>query len=386
MSKSTVPAAEVEEFLSGKLTHVDMVSLQKELRALWTTATTDDQDANHPAVARVCVLNLVLFSTDPDAETSAANILDDITVTHPCRAILAISRPSDASRLEAWVSARCHLPSARAAKQICCEQITVRSEGQGLFELPSVVLPLLVDDLPVFLWWRTSDFENVMVEPFLVQTDRLIVDSSLWTSPRTALQNLHKCMQAFGDTVGVSDINFRRIKAWRHALATSFDDDYVGLSLDDLRTINGVTIVFNGPSPMRPLLLTSWLASRLGMEPDQVVEGDLKSGQLKLLMKHAGRKVNVELVPKPALDVPSGAVTAVKLSFETGRHLEGELVVENSRRSIVIRTDTRERSLALKGPFYSESALIGEELSVLTSDPIYEETVSMAARLMAVIR
>jgi glucose-6-phosphate dehydrogenase assembly protein OpcA len=331
-------------------------------------------------------LNFVLFSTDADAETSATNVLDDITVTHPCRAILAINRTSETKRLEAWVSARCHLPSARAAKQICCEQITVRSEGQGVHELPSVVLPLLVDDLPVFLWWRTNDFENVMVEPFLSQTDRLIVDSSLWTSPFTSFQNLYKCIRAFGDTVSVSDINFRRLNAWRHALATCFDDANVGLTLDDLRTMNGVTIEFNGPSPMRPLLLTSWLASRLGMEPDQVIQGDLKSGQVKVLLKHAGRKVNVEFIPKPRPDVPAGAVTDVKLSFQSGRKLHGELLVDSSRRSIVMRTDTKERSLALKGPFYSESGLIGEELSVLTTDPIYEETVSMTARLMAVIR
>src|SRR5438094_6962109 len=128
--------AEVEQFLSGKLTQVDVASLERELRSLWSTASSDHPEANLRAVNRICVLNLILFSTDPDAETSAANVLDDITIAHPCRALLAISRPSQQKRLEAWVSARCHMPTPKSQKQICCEQITVRFEGEGVHELP----------------------------------------------------------------------------------------------------------------------------------------------------------------------------------------------------------------------------------------------------------
>src|SRR5207248_5492359 len=115
---------------------------------------------------------------------------------HPCRALLAISRASENMSLEAWVSARCHLPSAKSEKQICCEQITVRWEGHGIHELPSVVLPLLVPDLPVFLWWRTGDFDMAALEPFLGQTDRIVVDSERWKSNTRPFAVVDECIKA----------------------------------------------------------------------------------------------------------------------------------------------------------------------------------------------
>src|SRR5215470_10938113 len=163
---TTSRAAAAEEFLSGKLAQVDVVAIERELNTLWHSAAETGSDDQLPDVARACVLSLILYSRDEDAEISAGNLLDQITLSHPCRALLAIARPGASEQLDAWVSARCHLSSAAGSKQICCEQITVRFEGVGVHALPSVVIPLLVPDLPVFLWWRTPDFNRKALDPF----------------------------------------------------------------------------------------------------------------------------------------------------------------------------------------------------------------------------
>src|SRR5213079_1585462 len=40
-------------------------------------------------------------------------------------------------------------------QQICCEQIELTASDAALGDLPSVLLPLIVADLPVILWCRS---------------------------------------------------------------------------------------------------------------------------------------------------------------------------------------------------------------------------------------
>ena len=47
--------------------------------------------------------------------------------------------------------------------------------------LATVVLPLLLPELPVFTWWRTPPFDQQVFDELTSVTDRLIVDSA--TSP-----------------------------------------------------------------------------------------------------------------------------------------------------------------------------------------------------------
>ncbi len=93
-------------------------------------------------------MNLILFSEKEGCEQEASDLLDAITLRHPCRAILAVHRDQGDVSLEAWVSARCHVTDEKTRKQICCEQITVRGEGIGTSEMASVVIPLLVSICP----------------------------------------------------------------------------------------------------------------------------------------------------------------------------------------------------------------------------------------------
>ena len=60
----------------------------------------------------------------------------------------------------------------------CCEQITVRAEGTSHEALASVVLPLVLPDLSVVLWWQAAGMSPQSLQPFLGHVDHLIVDSA----------------------------------------------------------------------------------------------------------------------------------------------------------------------------------------------------------------
>lgn len=264
-----------EAFLSGKLAQVDIAKIEKELQTLWQSASESGEATS--SVTRACAINLILYSEDADAETVAGDVLDDITTRHPCRAILAISRQSSTPSLEAWVSARCHITDSKSGKQICCEQITVRSEGNGPEELTSVVLPLVISDLPVFLWWRAKKVDFASVRPFLTYVDELIVDSAKDEGSCNFFSDVIHIIGAYleekhGAQIVVSDLNWRRSLLWREALALSFDEQHGHLSVDALKDVKSVEINYVAGKPEcngnlnQTLLYIGWLANKLNWQ------------------------------------------------------------------------------------------------------------------------
>ncbi|HEY9869596.1 MAG TPA: glucose-6-phosphate dehydrogenase assembly protein OpcA [Candidatus Obscuribacterales bacterium] len=387
---SVAQRAYPEEFLSGKLTQVDVAGIERELRQLWQSAESAEPDSQRPAVSRACALNLILYSTDDDAETTAGNLLDEISVSHPCRALLAISRRSQGASLEAWVSARCHLPVPGAIKQICCEQITVRWQGEGVQELPSVVLPLLVSDLPVFLWWRAASFDRAAMSPFLPAVDRLVIDSARWSTPWSGLRDVAACLAERGGLPRLSDLSWTRLTAWREAIASAFDSAGTGLSVEDLGQIASVEVSYDDKAQSQVVLLTAWLSSRLGWRP--VFVEYTTDGGIQLTFARRKRKIEVTWSPHPAAQPGPGSLRALLFRFSTGKQMTVQLEGLDSKRVLAIRSTAARpqvlspqapagEKLIAPAPESSEPRLLNRELDILGFDSVFEEAVTVAAEI-----
>jgi glucose-6-phosphate dehydrogenase assembly protein OpcA len=379
-----------EEFLSGKLTQVDVAGIERELRQLWQSAESAEADAQRPAVSRACALNLILYSTDEDAETTASNLLDEISMSHPCRALLAISRRSEGSSLEAWVSARCHLPVPGAIKQICCEQITVRWRGEGVHELPSVVLPLIVSDLPVVLWWRTGSFDRAAMGPFLPKVDRLVIDSARWSTPWSGLREIAAFASETGAVPILSDLSWTRLTAWREAIASAFDSAGAGLSVDDLGQIANLDLAYDEPAQSQVALLTAWLANRLSWRP--VFVEYTTGGGVQLTFARGKRKIEVTWKPQPADKAGAGSLKAVEFGWPGGKSMSVRLEGWESKRVLAIRSTAAPRPAGspqapaaeqpiARAPESSEPRLVNRELDMLGRDPVFERAVMVAAEI-----
>ena len=110
----------------------------------------------------------------------------------------------------------------------------------------SIVLPLLVSDLPVFCRWRGEPpFGAPQFEQVVGIVDRLVVDSGEWSEP--AWEAL---VELFGRTA-VSDIAWARTAPWRAELARYWP------------SIKEQEIYVRGPRA-EAALLRAWLGARLG--------------------------------------------------------------------------------------------------------------------------
>ena len=275
-------STKTRDFLSGRLHQVDIQSIEKELYKLWDEAERD-QEASQ--VTRACALNFIAFSHTGNGDINIEDIVSDISVKHPSRAIIARAEDlqSGEEALDAWVTARCHQVSGKPRQQICCEQIIVEWKGKGTRQLVSVVAPLTLPDLPTCLWWHDPVLNLDVIRPFLCHVDRFIVDSRRLSeiSGANALLQLQNLKNATEKGSAVYDLNWVRLLPWRQALAESFDIKRGHLEIEDLDSISSVEIIEengtddgDGKVTAQSWLFLGWLASRLSWQFDRIEAAD----------------------------------------------------------------------------------------------------------------
>ena len=170
---------------------------------------------------------------------------------HPSRTILLRPEPDvGKNRIDAAVSLESYaVPDVD--RNVCSEVIELRLLGTRAKAPASVVEPLLISDLPVFLRWRGEPpWGAPELEQLVALTDRLIVDSTEWDE----LPYPYRHLVTLFERTAVSDIAWARTSRWRTLLASLWP------GIADVHTIR-----VRGTAAQAQLLC-GWLRSRLGRD------------------------------------------------------------------------------------------------------------------------
>jgi glucose-6-phosphate dehydrogenase assembly protein OpcA len=248
---------------------VDIGAIERELRQLWKENAAG---AGGQAVTRALTLNLVARATDADTADRVADVAQRLTASHPNRTVLAVVREGPEPHLEAFVQANCLLTSP-GLPQVCGEQITIDARGALGSQVASLVLPLLVPDLPAALWLPgPAPFADPLLTRLRSVVDRVIVDSRDFAAPPGDLATMARFdaeqRRSGPHSPAVGDLAWGELTPWRELTAQFFDTRPL---LPHLRRIDHVEIGYVPASgafnPIQPLLVAGWLASRLGWTP-----------------------------------------------------------------------------------------------------------------------
>lgn len=179
-------------------------------------------------------------------QEAATETLAGMAEAHPSRTILLIPEPDAPDGIAARAMLECYeVPFSD--RHLCNEVVELRLRGNRAQAPASVVLPLLLPDLPVFLRWRgRPPFATDQFRQLVDLVDRLIVDSAEWPDVPGAYEELDDVF----DKAAISDIAWRRTLPWREALARAWPD------LPDRVA---------GP-PAEASLVAGWLRARAGVE------------------------------------------------------------------------------------------------------------------------
>lgn len=372
---------------AGELQPADVATLEDQLSELWRSAA-EDPETEHP-VMRASVLTLLAFVESEDEGRETFNLVSRVIAQNPCRAILMVAEPREHPEgLSAWVSGQCHLPPS-GARQVCCEQIYVRARGEAVKGLGNVVLPLIVPELPVYLWWRAGRFAPPsFLDEALRATNRVLVDSGRFEDPEADLATLGRQMERFRNAEGTafSDINWARLTPCRELIAQIFDSDEARSCLQDLAEVRLEWQQEAGAEAGRTaqaLLLTAWLASRLGWRPAGRIRPSANPSRV-VAFQQGDKPIRVEwVVHREAGKPPASFVVNLK----TGSSPPASFSVTESAEEGTVRTRTEapgcvtlERTARLV--VMSEVELVNEELKFPGQDRIYEEMLDLITQMV----
>ena len=275
------------------------------------------------AVGRVLTLVIIADeATQADAVRAAAEAARE----HPCRILTAIPRPGRGpARLDAEITV--------GGADGLGELAELRLRGPLSHHVASVVLPLLVPDAPVVVWWPGTAPDDVASDPVGRLAQRRITDAAESSRPVRAIEARRTAYTA-GDT----DLAWTRITPWRALVASSLDQPFERI------TAASVSAQRSNPSG---LLLASWLQRGLG-------------------------------VPVTVHNSRGPGITGVTVHTEGG---DISITRPDGRVARMVRPGFPDREAALQRR--SIEGLIAEELRRLDPDEVYGETLAALPELGA---
>ncbi|MBQ0864982.1 glucose-6-phosphate dehydrogenase assembly protein OpcA [Streptomyces sp. RK75] len=265
-----------------------------------------------PAMGMVLTLVIV---TDEGNHYDALKAASGASKEHPSRILVVVRRPGRSPRdraqhrLDAEVRVGSDVGEAGSG-----ETIILRLHGELASHAHSVVLPLLLPDAPVVVWWPEDAPENPAEDPLGKLAQRRITDAAATEDPVGAL-SLRATTYAPGDT----DLAWTRITPWRSMLAASVDQKQT--------TINSAVVEGEEYNPSSELLAL-WLAERLRVPVERrISEGPGITG------------VRMETVEgQICLDRANGSLAELAVPGQPDRHVAlqrrstAELLAEELRR------------------------------------------------------
>ena len=368
---------------------IDVGRLEKELAASWQNEAGAEEASG---VTRVCVLNLIVYATHEENRAQIDEVLDEVTAHTPSRALVLIAnRDSTEAKLEAKVSTLCQEASRGGAKRVCGEQVTIEASGAQVETAASAIEPLVVPDVPVFLWWKDIPHEEDKLFNRLVElSDRVVIDSLVFDQPHEDLKRLAQIISERRQYLLVSDVNWGRLTSWRNLIAGFWDVADYRTHLDAL---DHVLIEFDPPDvasgeiAAQALLVAGWLASRLKWQPtgELVREG---KGARWTMEAGGGRTLILELRASEDREGCDGRIAGV--TFKSGAD-GAEFFAGVNQEWTKLETSAKIGEAHTVGRVVtyeakSEGQRLSRELGMLSRDVIYEQTVASIAQLIEALQ
>ncbi|WP_210443287.1 glucose-6-phosphate dehydrogenase assembly protein OpcA [Nocardioides sp. SYSU D00065] len=198
--------------------------------------------AGSPAMGMV--MTLIIVAPEEDAE-EAMFAAKRASREHPSRVLgVILGETRGTSRVSAQVG---------SGDGWGGETALIRLEGEVVEHAESVVLPLLLPDSPVAIWWPTTAPADPASDPLGALAQRRITDSAS-ASRGKASAMVNQC-RAYAP--GNTDLSWTRLTPWRALLAAALDQHPL--------EVTGAKVTAERVSPSADLLV-AWLSDRLGVE------------------------------------------------------------------------------------------------------------------------
>lgn len=220
----------------------------KELSELWVKMGKEGQAETGSGVLRACSMTLMVLAEVADDPAQLGETIAALMPEHPARTVHIRLCGEGRRALSERVYAQCWMPFGQR-RQICCEQVEITASQDHLCDVPSIVAPLAVPDLPSVVWLRSRRICDAGTYGDVLRLgEKVIVDSARDRAPSP------KILIGFLDRGSiVGDLAWTRITELRQLIA-----QLIGSRSPRKFTVRGA----GGPEPgVEARYLFAWLVN-----------------------------------------------------------------------------------------------------------------------------
>jgi glucose-6-phosphate dehydrogenase assembly protein OpcA len=301
----------------------------KELADLWTSLAKEGQGEGS-GVLRACTMTLVVAAEASDDWAKLGETLAALMPEHPARAISIHLSGSGERALSERVYSQCWMPFGQR-RQICCEQVEITASDSALLDLPPVVRPLAVPDLPLILWCRSPrllgmpEFNPIgsMAQKVIIDSEGLPLKDIVGLVPR-------------GTRLG--DLAWTRLTRWRETLSQVFENKE---NLARISSLKNLTVTHVKAQTNTATYLAAWISTVLPSVKTRVTE-DESCDSLRVALSGDGLEVKLER--------------------------------EGDRLAVHVNGLSHYTSLSM----FTDYSLMREELGIVQRDPVFDRALSRA--------
>ncbi len=401
-AKALLAAEWQADVIDGAAVHDELQRLQTQRmeQLIPPPVSSDEHEAIGPRptgmVARANTLNLIAVAQTPAEASRIDEAISYLGEFNPARALVLVTDPERAALSAMDVKASLlEQPAAKERPPVTFECVTIVASASAADRFASIASSLLISELPDFLWWPGSSITAVHFEDLLEISDRVIVDSIAFIDPATSLRLLANVTNRGRGGPRLGDFSWSRLRPWRTLSAQFFDRAELRPSLDCLERIE---ISYTpgpdgamGPSGMpAALLLTGWLATRLGWQPTAHGLEPGRSGGYRLTLRASqaegsryGREIVIRMRPlaDPEMHHAIGSIELVARgkapgSFKIQRLSPTSLSTSSETPSV----NSVGRMVIVPTP--SDHELLGFHLNSFGRNPVFEEALRFIAGIL----
>ncbi|ORI12214.1 glucose-6-phosphate dehydrogenase assembly protein OpcA [Rhodococcus sp. 1163] len=213
------------------------------------------------------VLTLIVASRDGEQAETAIEAANEASREHPCRVIVLIRGDRSA---ESGLDAQIRVGGDAGASEV----VVLRLHGELAEHEHSVVIPFLLPDTPIVVWWPNEAPKIPAQDPLGKLAIRRITDATKSPDPTSTIKSR---LDSYSQ--GDSDLSWSRVTYWRGLLATALDQAPHEKVVD-------VTVSGLAEEPALDIL-AGWLAAKLEVPVHR------RTGELKVELKRENSAISI---------------------------------------------------------------------------------------------
>jgi glucose-6-phosphate dehydrogenase assembly protein OpcA len=319
-----------------------------------------ERHAENNTLVPARALNLIVIA-DREWRGEVVNRLERVGRFHPSRTILCTVE-DDRRAIDGYATVSGDAADGGGVG-VLRESVEIALGAQHMGRLDTIIDPIIITELPTVVWSPHSRDEAVeallpIVDVVLVDTD----DPVYFDGPGAALARAADLLESDVDVV---DLAWLRTIAWRERLAGSFSDPSRAGLLEGLRRIY---VRHHHGSIVSALLLTGWLASRLGWIPSALEPAAGGARRAAAVRTEGGPSIGIEFDP---VEQSIRGLAGVTVTGNSGFSLS----LDRAAGGLVAREQSagsKPRQWQLFGASRGEAGILGEGVrQALIRDQVY---------------